>query len=497
MSRRISQPYRCQPLAELLRQLLYIPHDRRIEQVRRIEKLHDEIEPAINYPVEFLHYRITRYRLEGQPEMLLVGEAVLPDLRLMIDELSRSVDMPLDEPCESEEELATRLNVSTKTISRWRRQGLRWRWVRSTSGGQRRLVLMQTAVQRFLAQNTLRVDRASRFSQMTPAGRRRIIERARRIAESRDVTLNQVATHLARRTGRAVETIRLLLEHHDEQHPHDRIFEDHTGPLNTRQKQLIARAHRLGVRTTTMVRKFKRTRATIYRVVREQRVDRLRHATLNYVHLPVFERPDADAVLLRAMPEPTGRDAALARNHERRLAAMDDLPAELREFFAGEPIEADRQQSLFVRYNYIKHKLARLRAELEQRDLRATELDQAEEWLRDLPALRDRLAGANQRVVLDAARRQLTATTDRSMPHLIELIEAGQAILLNAIDVFDPSRGQTFEAFLRWSLMRTYAGEGKSLHQRAHKRVDAAAALRRLQSTWNVGRSTGAPVAQD
>jgi len=462
---------------------MYNKPEQRIEQIRRIEKLHDEIEPSINYPIEFLHYRITRYRLDTQTDLLLVGSAVLPDLRLMIDELSRSVDMPVDEPVESEEELAKRLNVSTKTIFRWRRQGLRWRWVRPDTSGSRKLVMTRHAIDLFLARNAQRVERASRFSQMTPTARRRILERARHIAESREVTLNQVATHLARRTGRAVETIRLILEHHDEQHPDNRIFEDHTGPLTARQKLLIARAHRMGVRTGTMVRKFRRTRTTIYRVLREQRLENLRRVALNYVHLPIFERPDADAVLLRPLPEPSGPDDSGTRAIS-RLASLDELPVDLHAFFTGETIDPDRQLSLFVRFNYLKHKINRLRQTFDAREPRVAELDHVDAWLEELFSIRNRLASANQRHVLDAARRHLTSTADRSLSHLLTLIESAQPLLMDAIEVFDPSRNQTFESFLRWSLMRSYAGGHREGQARAHRRIDPPALLKRLEAVW-------------
>ena len=62
MSRRISQPFRCRAIEQLARQLLFAPPDKRIEQVARAEKLHDQIEPGVAYPFEFISYRITGYR---------------------------------------------------------------------------------------------------------------------------------------------------------------------------------------------------------------------------------------------------------------------------------------------------------------------------------------------------------------------------------------------------------------------------------------------------
>ena len=93
MSRRLSQQFACQPLAELTHQLLLAPSPKRVEQVRRAERLHDEIDVDRNYPLHFVTFRITGYRSESD-DATLVGAALRADLRLLIDMLSRSVGMP-------------------------------------------------------------------------------------------------------------------------------------------------------------------------------------------------------------------------------------------------------------------------------------------------------------------------------------------------------------------------------------------------------------------
>src|SRR5690606_13154618 len=160
----------CEPLEDLARQFLFAPPAKRAEHVRRAERLHDEIGEQRNYPLDFLVYRITGYRRDRGDSVLLVGEAILPDLRLIIDHLSRSVDLPMGEgePAETAEQLAQRLNVSTKTISRWRKLGLRWRWAVPAAGGRKQIVFTQSAVEHFTARHAERVDKAARFSQIEP-----------------------------------------------------------------------------------------------------------------------------------------------------------------------------------------------------------------------------------------------------------------------------------------------------------------------------------------
>src|SRR6185369_15340380 len=135
-----------------------------------------------------------------------------------------------------------------------------------------------------------RAERAASFTQIEPELRKKIIERARRLASSRELTPHQVARHLAARTGRAVETIRLLLEKHDREQPDRAVFIDRTQPLTTQQKRVIARAHRMGVAIGKIAEHFKRTRATVYRVLRDMQAAALRKMEIRYADSPTFTR---------------------------------------------------------------------------------------------------------------------------------------------------------------------------------------------------------------
>ena len=95
-------------MAELTQQLLYAPSDKRIEQVRRAEKFHDEIQPGQAYPFDFVNYRVTGYRTEQTDETVMEAQALAVDLRLLIDSLSRSAPIPVDvdDPVEAIDDLA-------------------------------------------------------------------------------------------------------------------------------------------------------------------------------------------------------------------------------------------------------------------------------------------------------------------------------------------------------------------------------------------------------
>lgn len=478
MSRRLNQQFNCQSLADLTRQLLVSPPRKRIEQVRRAEKLHDEIDPQHNYPFDFVNYRITGFRTESE-DMVLVGEALGPDLRLLIDSLSHSVGMP---PAEKESvclpsELAAQLNVSTKTIERWRKLGLRWRWVQPAGGGKRhkQVVFTRQAVDVFLSRYGDRVERAGRFRQMDEPARHQIMDQARQLAGEPGMSIYRVARRLARQSGRAVETIRLLLEHHERHADDDKIFVHHTGPLTPRQKRLIARAQRWGVPAAKIADHFRRSPSTIRRVVQQQRAAELRNVRIEYVSNPIFQRQDADRVLLLL---PAG--GVEVSPPPRVRAALAQLPERVRLIYDQTMLEAGDQKTRIVRLNYLKFKAAMLRATLNDRLPKKATMDQVDAYLEQATAERNRLAVACLPHVLLVARQHLGVRGSDMLGHLVDLLEMGNDQMFLAIDTYDATQAQAFEPFLAWSLKRRYAkyAPGPS---RAHKRLTGEAIVRRLR----------------
>ena len=166
-------------------QVRFAPREKKIEQVTQAERLLGELDPARAYPYEYLCYRVTNYRPESYPDLRLSGQEAAHDLRLFVEDVSESADVRADaagEPVLTVELLAKRFNVSTKTISRWRRQGLVSR--RFMVDGRKRVGFLASSVDRFVEHNQERVRRGSQFSQLTDQERALIIERARRLARA-------------------------------------------------------------------------------------------------------------------------------------------------------------------------------------------------------------------------------------------------------------------------------------------------------------------------
>src|SRR5207237_10033334 len=105
------------------------------------------------------------------------------------------------EPGRTLGQISKRLNVSTKTISRWKDRGLVGRKV--LANGRRQVGFVQSVVDRFLATHRDHVARSGQFSQLTEAEREEIVRRAGRLARVRGSTLTEVSRRVARRRGPA------------------------------------------------------------------------------------------------------------------------------------------------------------------------------------------------------------------------------------------------------------------------------------------------------
>ena len=166
-------------------QVRFAPREKKVEQVHRAEALLDEIEADRTYTYEYLCFRITDYRPDVSPPVQISGLDANHDLRLFVEDVSDAADIPVEavgEPVLTVEELSRQFNVSTKTISRWRRHGLVSR--RFVFDGRKRIGFLQSSVDRFVARNHDRVRRGARFSQLTEVERNEIVDRARRMARA-------------------------------------------------------------------------------------------------------------------------------------------------------------------------------------------------------------------------------------------------------------------------------------------------------------------------
>ena len=181
--------FKNQALKELTeQQTRYAPPARRQAQVANAQKLLAEIEPGKAYPYQYVCFRVTDYRSDAYPDLRDSPATILRhDLALFIRRVERSVPpLPIEqavEPMLTLEEVSKRFNVSTKTISRWRVKGLAARRVKVN--GRSQLGFPTAAVEKFVAEHKVLVEKGARFSHLTDAEKDDILRAGTRTAGCR------------------------------------------------------------------------------------------------------------------------------------------------------------------------------------------------------------------------------------------------------------------------------------------------------------------------
>ncbi len=428
-------------------QARFAPRERRLEQIDRAECLLAEIDAARRYPYEYLCFRITGFRPEGSPALVLDGEDVLHDLRLFVEDLSGTVGQAAElatEPVLTVDAVSRRFNVSTRTVARWRGQGLVAR--RFIIDGRTKVGFLESSLTRFVETHRDQVDRGSRFRQLTDAERDDIIRRARRMGQNGRGGLIEIARRIARKIQRSTETVRTTLKTYDRDHPDRAIFPPSGGPLDGDSKTQIYKLYRRGVSVEVLARQFDRTRSSVYRVVNEMRARRLLELTLEYMPHPSFDDPSARETILGPMPEQAdGRPP-------RRTKPPKGLPPYLASLYDVPLLGRDQEAHLFRMMNYLKYLADRLRASIDPTRARTSDLDEIERLQEAALAVKNQIIRANLRLVVSIAKRHVGPSNN-----FFELVSDGNMSLIRAVEKFDYARGNKFSTYASWAIMKNFA----------------------------------------
>lgn len=428
-------------------QVRFTPRDKRVEQASQAERLLRELDPTRIYPYEYICYRITNYRPESYPDLRLSGEEACHDLRLFVEDVSDSAGVAAEaagEPVMTVEELARQFNVSTKTISRWRRHGLISR--RFVMGGRKRVGFLQSSVEQFVEHNRQRVARGAQFSQLTAEERGMIIERARRLARAGGGPAD-VTKRLARKTGRSTETIRYTLRQFDRDHPDAAVFPENYGPLQIEAKRRIYQQYQRGEPVETMANRFHRTRTSIYRIIAEMRAQRIMELPLDFIANDSFARVRShrrEDRIIGSAPE-----SELPQKKSRLPSGLPPYLASLYEV----PLLTRKQEAfLFRKMNYLKYKAAKLRKKLAPDRPKRALMDQIERLYDEAVSTKNQIIRANLRLVVSIAKRHVGPAQN-----FFELVSDGNMSLMRAVEKFDYGRGNKFSTYASWAVMKNFA----------------------------------------
>ena len=357
--------------------------------------------------------------------------------------------VPAGEEILSIEDLARRFNVSTKTISRWRDHGLVAE--RFVVDGRRRVGFPAGAVERFIRTNRLRIDRGSRFSQLSPDEHDKIIQWARRLATAGACPAD-VHRRIAQRLGRSVETIRYTIKRHDQDHPGEAVFAAADGRLRPESCARIFQHHLRGESVESIARRYNRSRASIYRIILAQRAEHVRQLPLDHIPNPLFARKNAEQVVGEKYPETADG---------KRVRRPSGLPAYLASLYEVPLLTREQEAWLFRRFNYLKFKAAQLRDQLDPERPSSRLMDQIERLYEEVVDIKNRIVRANLRLVVSIAKRRVSPGDS-----FFELVSDGNMSLIRAVEKFDYARGNKFSTYASWAIMKNFARTIPDEHRR-------------------------------
>jgi RNA polymerase sigma factor (sigma-70 family) len=444
-------------------QTRFTPSARRQAQVAAALKLLGEIEAEKQYPYQYVCFRLTDYRSEAYPDLLISGDALRHDLELFARRVEKSLPpLPIEqaiEPMLTLEEVSKRFNVSTKTISRWRVKGLTSRRVKVN--GRSQLGFPRVAVEKFVAEHPTLVAKGAKFSHLSEDEKDGILRQARELRDL-GMTLTEVSKKVAAQLGRSPEAVRYTIKNFDRIHPEHALFPAVIGPLSATAKEQIFQAKQqldlarekakltgetVEDTVTTIAKQFGRTRSSMYRVVNEVRAKDLVRTPVDYIYNPEFDDPAKEIAILAEMPGRAEFDAKRAGK-----TAPKDVPPQMMHLYEWPLLNKEQEQHVFRKMNFLKHKLHKLQETLDPTKARVQDLLQIDSYKEGIKQCRDLLISCNQRLVYAQAKMKLA-----SGETIDDLVSDGNLSLMRAVEKFDYGRGNKFSTYATWAIMKNFA----------------------------------------
>ena len=260
------------------------------QQMRAAEAIIPSIDPRSMYALGATLERIvgTSLSADGAP---VAGAVLRADLVTLVLDLSEQLALDGSERhggAATPEELAREIGVASKTLQRWRRNGLCAHWI--LENGKPRVAIYRASLESFRVSHPAEFARACAFRRFDDGERARMIEEGRAlIAAGR--TLNLAAKELAARYGRSHEGVRLLFL---------RVLGVGRAPrrsIGERAGRFAERAWRLGIDPAKLARRLGKSESLVRTLVDRRRAELLRGVQPSWVELPTFELPGADETI--------------------------------------------------------------------------------------------------------------------------------------------------------------------------------------------------------
>ncbi|HON92457.1 MAG TPA: sigma-70 family RNA polymerase sigma factor [Sedimentisphaerales bacterium] len=453
-------------LAQLLMQLRFTPEAKRRAQLEAAERLFAMIDKDRQYPYDFVCFHITGFQPKGGTvQEILGGTDLRDDLQIFIAKLSAKLAQPVAEQNEKVftiESLAAKFNVSTKTIARWRAKGLPARKFIFEDGGHR-LGFLESTVERFAREHPDLVDGAGKYRRLTDLQRQQIVRQARALATKTPQSRHQIIAQIAQKLNVAHETVRMILQQHEQKHPDKPIFRRPLGRIKPMEAAELFQLYKQGVGIRQLMERFNRSRATIHRLINQRRAAALLARKIEYVPSEEFLQPQAREQIL-GTPLTLDRTDPEKKLDPLELVGEDGVPTtingweptllpEYMQVLKMTPVLSREQEiDLFRRYNYLKYRVAQERHLLKLSRVSAALLTRLEGYLEEAEEIRTLLVEANLRLVVSIAGKH---TSDGA--GFLELVSKGNFALIQAVEEFDYTKGFRFSRRASLDIAKEYA----------------------------------------
>jgi RNA polymerase primary sigma factor/RNA polymerase sigma factor len=250
-----------------------------------------------------------------------------------------------------------------------------------------------------------------------------------------------------------VETIRYTIKQHDHDHPEAAVFAADDGRLRPETCERIFHFYTQGEPVESIARRYRRSRASIYRVILSQRATHVMELPLDFMPNALFLRNSAEKVVNQPFP---GLDEPA-----KKVRRPSGLPAYLASLYEVPLLTREQEVWLFRKFNFLKYKATKLREQLDLERPSTRLMDQIDKLYEEIVALKNRLVRANLRLVVSIAKRRV-APGDA----FFDLVSDGNMSLMRAVEKFDYSRGNKFSTYASWAIMKNYARTIPDEHKR-------------------------------
>ncbi len=449
-----------QNLAQLLIQLHFTPQKQRRKQLDSAEKVLAIIKSDREYPFEFVCFHITGFHPKALPEQQPIkGDELAEDLRIFIAKLSGQFALTAaeqDQKVYTIEELAAYSDVSTKTIHRWRKRGLIARKF-IFDDGKKRFGFLQSAVDKFLKKNPDLIAKAKIFKRLTKKEKQLIIKQARALSAKTTLSRYQIIGRIAAKLGKAHETIRYTLLNYEKANPDKPISHEPPGAISPAEAAELYKIFKQGCGVEELMRRFSRTKSSIYRIINQQRARALLARKIEFVASDEFLEENARQKFL-AKPVNVEKPLSPKSIEPLELAGESLLPEYLQALRDTPVLNREREVELFRRYNYLKYLASATRVGMKPTRVHSDRLNEIENHLAEAETIKKTIIEANLRLVVSIAGKHATGGAN-----FLELVSKGNFALIKAVEEFNYTRGIRFSRTASLSIAKEYAKvSGKS-----------------------------------